>query len=193
MSHQINTIPGVLRKGSKLIALMVVLAAALPLSIFAQTATEYEAKAAFLFNFIKFVSWPESVSVSRLDFVIATSASSPFRSGLETLTGKQVHGRTVRLVTYTDSQLPFPCDVVVVDLATWSGLPDEMRDELRDRHVLSVGEEAEFANQGGVLTLLLVDEHLAFDINVEAARAAELVISANLLHLAQSRQVKDSR
>jgi len=193
MVRRLNTILEALRKSSKWFAFMVVLAGASPLALPAQTATEYEAKAAFLFNFIKFVRWPETVSAGRVDFVIATSSSSPFRSRLESLAGKQVHGRTVRVVTYTDSQFPNPCDVVVVDLVTWNKLPDELRDELRDRHVLSVGEEAEFANQGGVFTLLLVDEHLAFDINVGAARAAKLVISANLLRLAQLSRAEGSR
>lgn len=171
----------------------VVLVGASPLSLPAQTATEYEAKAAFLFNFIKFVRWPETADTSRRDFVIAAPARSAFGKGLKSLNGKRVQGRTVRLVDYTDAQFSIPGDVVVVDLPTWIKLPDAVRDGWRDRHVLTVGEDEDFTNHGGVLSLFLVDEHLAFDINVDAARASELEISANLLHLAHSRQKKSPR
>jgi hypothetical protein len=195
MGDSMKTLPESLRRACPRVVVVATLAlvGALPLTLPAQTATEYKAKAALLFNFIKFVRWPETADAIRSDFVIAVPASSPFGTGLGSLNGKRVQGRTVRLVTYSDSQFPFPCDVLIVGLATWDKLSDAVRDELRDRHVLSVGEEAEFIDHGGVLSLFLVNEHLAFDINVAAARATELEISANLLNLAHSHRKKDSR
>lgn len=166
------------------VALALVGTAALP----AQTATEYEAKAALLYNFIKFVRWPESAETARRDFVIAAPSGSAFGVSLKGLDGRRVRGRTVRLETYGDTQIPEACDVVIVDLDDWDDLSVSRRENLRARHVLTVSETTEFTLQGGVLSLFLVDDHLAFDINVDAARAAELEISANLLNLAHSRR-----
>ena len=195
MGDPIKLIPELLRRVCRggVVLAMLALVGASPSSLPAQTATEYEAKAAFLFNFIKFVRWPETADTNRPDFVIAAPASSLFEAGLKSLNGKRVQGRVVRVVTYTDAQFPFPCDVVVVGMTTWKKLPEAGRDKLRDRNVLSVGEDAQFTDHGGVLTLFLIDRHLAFDINVTAARAADLEISANLLNLAHSREKKEPR
>lgn len=164
----------------------VALVVALPLSLPAQTATEYEAKTALLFNFIKFVSWPESADTDRRDFVIASPADTAFGTSLKSLDGKRVSGREVRLVHYDEGQLPNVCDVIVVNLPTWDNLPDVERTKLTAAHVLTVSEAAEFTRHDGVLALFLLDDRLAFDINVEAAQSAELEISANLLNLARS-------
>ncbi len=147
----------------------VALAVALPSTLPAQTATEYEAKAALLFNFIKFVRWPESAEANRRDFVIAAPTASAFGSSLKSLDGKRVQGRTVRLVHYDGDRLPEVCDVIIVGLPTWDRLSDATRAKLTDRNVLTVSEAAEFTRHHGVLSLFLDNEHLAFDINVVAA------------------------
>ena len=182
-----------LRGGGKRIVFLALLATALMPALSAQTAAEYQAKAALLFNFTKFVSWPEEKIAQRNEFVIAVPIASPFRAALESLEGKGMHGRTVRVVFYREAQIPSPCDVAVVDLSTWGQLTEAQRGAFYDRNVLTVGEEEIFTAQVGVLTIFLLDNHLAFDINVDSARAANLTISANLLRLAHSNREESVR
>ncbi|GAB5561087.1 MAG: hypothetical protein SynsKO_27340 [Synoicihabitans sp.] len=166
---------------------------AMAVSLGAQTATEYEAKAAFLFNVTKFVGWPDDVGNTSAELVIAAPSSSPFRTGLESLVGKRVQGRIIRLETYAASRIPSTCDVLVVDGPTWNALTHDQRESLRSRNVLTVAEYPAFVQSGGILSLFLVEDHLAFDINIEAAHEAKLTVSANLLRLADSRRRKEGR
>ena len=53
-----------------------------------------------------------------------------------------------------------------------------------ENHILTVGEKAGFAKDGGILLLTFEDDHLAFVVNIDASRKAGIEISANLLRLA---------
>src|SRR5258708_39561856 len=58
---------------------------------------EYDVKAAFLYNFAKFVKWPEEQTLGPT-FIIAVLGEDPFRGILEkTLTGKTILERTVEV------------------------------------------------------------------------------------------------
>lgn len=152
----------------------------------AQSADEYLAKAALLFNFAKFVRWPANAMPDQADFVIAVDGNSPFLRGLQIIEGKSVQGRSVQVRTYNDVHQVPDCHILIINGNAWTRLSGAERERLQERHILTVGEGAGFVEEDGILALLVVDGHLAFDVNSAAARAANLEMSAHLLRLARS-------
>ena len=83
-----------------------------------QVADEYHVKAAFLFNFTRFVEWPSTTFRSPHDpFVVCVLGADPFGSALEeTLVGKQIDGRTFRILRISDATHANSCQILFISL-----------------------------------------------------------------------------
>jgi hypothetical protein len=141
---------------------------------------EYEIKAAYLYNFIKYVDWPsygETISIGVL-------GNDPFGAALAPLNGKIVKGR--RLVTkHLDSMRDAQqCQIIFVSSSEKQRL-QEIFESLRSARVLTVGETQGFADGGGIINFIEENNKVRFEINAEAARRTGLNISSELLKLAR--------
>jgi len=153
---------------------------------------EYELKAAFLGKFVKYVTWPaERLGAKREPVVIAVLGRDPFGRKLdEALEGLRLDGRPVqvrRLETLKD----VPAAHLLFVPQRESEHLGEVLAATRAAGVLVVGESPAFAASGGVIGFYLDKEKLRFEVNLEAARRANVRLSADLLKVA--RIVKDGR
>lgn len=144
-------------------------------------------KAAFVLNFLKFVEWPEEHAGN--DLPLAVVGESQLAEVLQdALSGKEVQGRTVRVQTFP-SVAAWHQDgaaagqAVFILPATVASWPD-MRNELKKRPVLTISESPGFCAAGGLLNLFEQEGRIKFEANPEAARAAGLMLRAELLKLA---------
>jgi hypothetical protein len=167
-----------------LVALLLVLLGAIP--GIADEPEEYRVKGAFLYNFLKYVEWPEEhYPTDSETFVIVVYGEDPFGPSLdEALSGRSVdaHQVTVRRVAAGDS-IP-ACHLLFTTLEN----EDQLRPLLVQAHslgVLTVGEAECFLRTGGVIRFLLDDNRIRFDVNLQNADSADLAISSKLLHLAR--------
>jgi hypothetical protein len=141
---------------------------------------EYQLKAAFLFNFAKFVAWPDAPGQP---LVIAIVGDDPFGPVLDTaVRGKSVNNRPleVRRLGYADDMSG--CQIVYV-----SGSERRHLQELLRRiggGVLTVGEVPQFVRDGGVIRFLLDGNRVRFQINAEAVERHGLKIHSQLMSLA---------
>lgn len=141
---------------------------------------EYQVKASYLFNFIRFTAWPRDVFGSDGKFNLCVIGAERFGSALDTFTGEQVDGRelTVRRLDGIGQIRSARCHVVFVAAGTSDTVP-------RAQHgLLTVGETADFIKQGGIINLVDAAGRIRFQINQQAARDADLVLSSRLLDLA---------
>jgi hypothetical protein len=171
------------------LAILIVLLVLWPTLTRAQDApTENQVKAAFLFNFVKFIEWPaDSFRDSGGRVRLCVLGEGPFEAELERITaGKVVNGRALEVVAVKQAERSAHCHVVFVNSSASARLLRKTLAELRGGPMLTVGESPEFTRQGGVIRLLLLDNRIRFEINLEAAEHAELKISSKLLALAQS-------
>jgi len=145
--------------------------------------TEYRIKTAFLYNFSRFVSWPEAALQNRSEFSLCTLGSTPFGEQLDTLTGKMVHGKALVVKRFDRPADTLDCQLVFIGQ---SDEPDEALWILKERPVLTVSDAAAFTEKGGMIQFRVIDNKIRFRINVDAARAAGLTISSKLLSLAIS-------
>jgi hypothetical protein len=146
-----------------------------------QAPSEYQVKAAFLFNFAKFVEWPEQ---HRGSFAICILGKDPFGEALErVMAGKSVNERPIVIRRTSDLAVARSCQVVYVSLPE-AGRTGEIVKALSDAGVLSVSEIPRFCLSGGVITFVMEGQRVRFQINARAAVRANLKISSKLLQLA---------
>jgi YfiR/HmsC-like len=148
-------------------------------------ASEYQLKAAFLFNFAKFVGWPPSSFASpQAPFTICLLGADPFGQVIEeTLRGQMIRGRRVTVQRARNAEQLRQCQMVFISSFESARLPAILH-SLRGASVLVVGETPGFAAAGGAIQFDLVHDHVRFSINPAAAERAGLRVSSTLLSLA---------
>lgn len=168
------------------LAALLYLAAASSIRAQAGTSVEYQIKAAFLFNFAKFVDWPPDAFPSdKSPITLCVFRHDPFGSVLdEIIQGKTINNRAI--LARRTNELPDlkPCQLVFVDKEADKGLSDVLN-SLKGTSALVVGESEGFAERGGGIQFFLEDNKLRFAINVDAIQRARLNVSSKLLALAR--------
>jgi hypothetical protein len=148
-----------------------------------QTAEEYEVKAAFIYNFTKFVEWPAAADSQA--FAICILGDDPFQSSIDRLTsGKAVGNRPVQVRRLKEGAEGRQCQIVFVG-ASERAKASRLLDAVRGTSVLTVGESVEFLRMGGMFHLSMADNHVSVVINTSATEAARLKVSAKLMTLAK--------
>ena len=170
---------GLLTRRSLLTLLAGALAAA---GLNAAGPTEYQVKAVFLFNFTQFVDWPASAfPTPKSPLVIGVLGDDPFGPTLdEAIAGETVNGRPLEIRRYARAEDVADCHILFINLNAKQRLPDVL-ERLRGRHVLTVSDSNEFARAGGVIEFVTVDNKIRLQINLDAAKLANLSISSKLL------------
>jgi len=176
------------RKLFKLLACLAVILILRPMTMVAQQQpTEIQVKAAFLFNFVKFVEWPaESFRDNGGHLRLCVLGEERFAQELERIAaGKVINGRTLEVVRVSQRERALHCQILFI-AAAQNAMVHKTLAESRSETVLTVGENADFLGQGGVIRLFLLDSRIRFEISLEAAERAGLRVSSKLLALAQS-------
>ena len=146
--------------------------------------TEYQIKAAFLFNFAKFVEWPpESLGGASTPLVIGILGENPFHDDLARIIGnKTVDEHPLVIREYRSVSEATKCHMLFISSSEKPRLP-EILAGLKDSNVLSVGEMDQFTESGGAINFVMVGAKIRFQINNEAAAGAGLKVSSKLLAL----------
>lgn len=167
----------------------------LAVNSYAQAAMEeYQVKAAFLYNFAKFVEWPSQAFKTSTDpITVCVLGRNPFGSALEdAIRGKAIEGRTFQYRQVSDAESASGCQILFVGSAESKHL-HSLFGNLKPQGILTVGEVQDFALDGGVINFKLEDGRVHFEINLSAAEHEQLRISAKLLSLAQIVKPEKSR
>jgi hypothetical protein len=164
------------------LAVALALALAMPASIPAQAPNEYQVEAAFLFNFTRFVDWPQS-SASGL-FCIGIAGADPFGGALEeAVKGRSAGGHAIAVKHFKPGEESAACEIVFISGADARKMRAALG-RLQHAAVLTVGEGPGFCHSGGVIAFEIEDNKVRLEINPEAAQRARLQISSKLLSLA---------
>lgn len=148
--------------------------------------SEYLIKAGFIYNFAKLMEWPAPTFPQPTSpIVIGVLGTDPFQGMLDAvLHGKQVNGRefVVKHMKWGDD--PKSCNILFVSSSERTHLDDLFR-QIRGLPILTIGDTPGFAQRGGIINFVLEDNKVRFDIDVNAARQANISISSRLLALAR--------
>jgi YfiR/HmsC-like len=151
----------------------------------ADSPSEYQVKAVFLFNFSHFVDWPPQAFTSPTEpFVIGILGTDPFGSRLdETVHGERIEGRPIIVRRFTKVEEIADCQILFIDGSESAQLDPIIR-ALDHRGILTVSEVDGAALSGVMVQFVTENNRIRLRINVESARAAGLSISSKLLRLA---------
>ena len=148
---------------------------------------EYELKAIFLSNFLKYVEWPDSAFADEQSpIVVGIQGDDPFGSSLDELVTKlqPIVGRRVVTAPY-DSEQPAESFHVLFVTESERKQTKKMLGGVCGRPVLTVGEQRGFAEDGGVINFVTDRNRIRFEVNLRCAEAGGLSLSAQLLKLAR--------
>jgi hypothetical protein len=148
--------------------------------------SEYELKAAMLYNFCKFVEWPApSFATSGSPVVIGILGQDPFGELLEQIVrGKTVDGRSVVTRRWKSVDEIEGVHLLFISVSERKNLPHILA-VLGTKPILSVGDMDRFAAQGGDVNFRLEGTRIRFVINPDEATRGGLKVSAKLLALAE--------
>ena len=146
---------------------------------------EYEVKAAFLFNFAKFVEWPPESFNDRDSLAICIFGEDPFGGSLEsTVAGEKIGGRQLRVRQVERPGELRSCQIAFIGRSERERVPEVLA-ALRGANVLTVGEPDRFAEQGGMVRFFLEANRVRFEINLDAVERTRLQVSSKLLRVAR--------
>lgn len=148
--------------------------------------SEYQLKAAFLYNFAKFIEWPtEAMGDENRPFNVCFAGDKSIGRELqEVVSGKSTGNHIIRVIqvhTPADSR---GCHILFITAAATSQEPHLLA-LLRDSSVLTVGETPGFCSRGGVINFWIDSDRVRFEISPKASQRAHLLPSSKLLRLAR--------
>ena len=146
---------------------------------------ELQVKAAILYNFAKFIEWPEPEGSLGTPINFCVLGSQEFCDTLTLmLRGKTINGRApvARLI----HGLPEirSCQLLFIGAADKKRLK-ELTSAAEASGVVTVSDLDDFARNGGMIRLIKEANKVRFRINVDAVNRGGLKISSKLLQLAE--------
>jgi len=149
--------------------------------------TEYQVKAAFLYNFAKFVEWPpEAFADTNSPMVLGILGKNVFGSDL----GKTIHDRKVnnhpfQFKNFASAAEATNCHILFISSSEKDNFAKIIA-SLHNASILTVSEADGFMKAGGMINFTFEGTKIRFEISDEAAKKAGLKISSKLLSLAVS-------
>ena len=141
---------------------------------------ELHVKAAYLFNFGRYVSWPAQSG----DVVIGVLGHDSIVEVLEkTISGKTINGRAYRVRIFAAAEQIDRCDILYLPHLD-SRHTASILSMVSGKPILTVSDLDNFSNDGGMIEFHLLEDTLKFDINIGAAEKSGLKISSELLRVA---------
>lgn len=147
---------------------------------------EYKLKAAMLYNLTHFVEWPVSAYPDRqAPISLCILGQDPFAISLAATIPKETdNGRSMVVRHLQSDKETRGCHILYIS-SSERKTTAHIFATLNGSCILTVGEMTQFAARGGIIQFSMEDQHVRFDINLEAASRAGLKISSKLLALAQ--------
>lgn len=157
-----------------------------PLLLHGQTASDRQVKAAYLYNFAKFVEWPEHAFASSTAAIhLCIWNDRRFEADVrQIVNGKLLAGRSIEVVGCQSIDQLRSCHILFI------GSSDEREtrrilEVLREASVLTVGDMKGFIANGGIINFVPQGDRVQFEVNHKSATRAGLRISSRLLGVAK--------
>jgi YfiR/HmsC-like len=156
----------------------------LPSARSAEEFPEYQLKAAFLYNFARFVTWPTNAPVdTNSPVTIGILGTDPFGSLLrDTVQGKTVNGRKIVVTQLARDERPTGCQILFISRSEKDRIPSIL-ESVKGQSILTVSEVDQFAQVGGMINLIVVSQSVRFEINLQAIERVGLQVSSKLVGL----------
>jgi hypothetical protein len=149
------------------------------------TPSEYEVKATYLYNFARFTEWPvKGVDTKDNSFAVCVLGRDPFGSVLDTiLAGEAIDGKHMVHRRISAVQDAGSCRILFISSSEKSRLKETLA-VLEKMSVLTVSDIPDFSAQGGMIQFVVEQDKVRFEVNLQTAGEAGLMLSSELLKVA---------
>lgn len=147
---------------------------------------EYQLKSVFLFNFAKFVKWPNTVfQDSRTPFYICIIGEDPFKQVLDiAIENENIDNHPVLVERLSNIEHAESCQIVFIAESEKENLSNILN-YLQNYPTLTVSDIESFMEKGGMIQFFKLDKKIRLLVNPDKTKAVGLQISANLLRIAK--------
>ena len=150
-----------------------------------QRPSEYDVKAAYLFNFGKFMRHTDNY-VRTPTFEICILGRDPIGKTIDDIAANEsIDNRSVRINRLPDVTAANPCAIVFISSYEQENIREDLA-ILAGMDVLTVSDVPDFLKRGGMIQFVMVENHVRFAVNLDALNRAHLVLSSELLRVASS-------
>ena len=146
---------------------------------------EYQVKAAYLYNFGRFVEWPAKLTTANTgSFTICVLGDDPFGPALDTtLAGEMIGNQKVAARRISSLQESVDCQILFISLSEAKRL-NRIIEALGNSAVLTVSDIPQFSQRWGMIQLVMEGNRIRFEVNLAATQRAGLTLSSELLKVA---------
>jgi len=166
------------------VASFALLATVLPSPVYAQDVTEPALKAAFIYNFARFTTWPADVPAADRFVICVLNDGAVAEALARAVAGRSLAERPVTVSVVEPAAPKRACRVLYVAGLSVERVA-EVVSELRELPVLTISNIEGFASTGGMTQFFFEHGQLRFRIHLESAKRAGLQISSRLLIMAR--------
>jgi hypothetical protein len=147
--------------------------------------SEFQVKAAYIYNFGKFVKWPAVAPANQSgSFTICVLDGDPFAATLQsTLAGESVSGKPVAVKRLPRAQDASACHILFINSTEARDLKGILA-AVDDSSVLTVSDMPDFSKHGGMIQFVSQGDRIRFEINLDGAEKSHLVFPSELLKVA---------
>ncbi len=145
--------------------------------------SEAEIKAAFIYNFAKFIEWPQQATANTAPLQLCTLLDKPATHKLNLLQGREAQGREIQIKALGLNDSPAQCHMLYIALAN-KQQSRRLLKALNNAPILTISDSPGFAEMGGMIGLYIEAERLQFAVNLPVTQQAGLKLSARLLQMA---------
>jgi hypothetical protein len=146
--------------------------------------TESQVKAAYLFNFGKFIRWPDARSGADDTLDICVLGKNPFGRVLDdTVKGETIGSRKVVARIFPDIRDASGCRILFVSPSEEGHLAGILS-AAKQMGALTVSDIPHFVERGGMIEFVVQDERIRFAVNAIPVEEAGLTVSSELLKVA---------
>jgi YfiR/HmsC-like len=149
--------------------------------------TDYQVKAAYLYNFGRFIEWPPTAASAKNDsFMVCVLGRDPFGATLDSaLAGEIISGKHVVARRISNLQESANCQILFLS-ADEDGRLKQVIETLNKEAVLTVSDIPKFSQRGGMIQFVLEGNRIRFEVNLTATQHAGLTMSSELLKVASA-------
>lgn len=150
---------------------------------YADADTEQQVKISFIYNFAKFVTWPNISNADTTPLNFCVIGSQALAENIVQLHNKKVNERTIQVRRLSQEKPPPDCNIVFIsesEAPHW----EKKLSPLATLPVLTISTIPDFIQAGGIIGLKVLDNRVRFDINLLAAQKAGLSVNGQLSNLA---------
>jgi hypothetical protein len=171
-------------RGNRLPWLMLAMLLSTPSAALADDNLEYAVKAAYLTKFIPFIGWPDTALAAQPGFTICVVGPDPFGAALDrAVAGQKIGDRPLVVRRMAAPDPDASCPILFLGAGDAATASDTLA-ALKDKPVVTVTDSTLAAH--GIISFVLADNHVRFDIDDAAAAHSGITVSSKLLELAHA-------